>query len=112
MSQDTQPVDAGLFCPTQGESDARLTVDATTGGVQFAVWGMQVTHIFYTVETAQCRFTVDGSAPTATNGHVLEAGDNGIWPHAWFAGAKFIRTGGTSAVIHASPLTESGGYRQ
>jgi hypothetical protein len=112
MAKETLPVDAGLFCPTQGESDARLTVDATSGGVKFAAWEEQVTHIFLTVETAQCRFTLDGSAPTSTNGHILEAGDSGVWPASWFIAAKFIRTGASSAVIHASPLTASGGYQQ
>lgn len=103
----TQPVDYD-YRPAPGETDQRLTVDATSGGVQLSAYGARVTHVFWTLETAQIRCTLDGSAPTSSNGHILEAGDSGVWPRAWFAAAKFIRTGSSSGVIHASPLTTSG----
>ena len=99
------PVDLTAAVPAGGETDQYLTVDGTTGGVQFAAWGGRVSHIFWTAETAQMRFTLDSSAPTSTNGHCIEDGDSGVWPRAWFQAAKFIRTTGTSGFIHASPLT-------
>jgi hypothetical protein len=103
----TQPIDFDLR-PATGETDQRLTVDATAGGVQFTAWGLKVTHILWTLETANVRFTLDASAPTSSNGHVLLANDTGIWPLTWAYAAKFIRTDGTSGVLHASPLTTSG----
>jgi len=104
----TQPVDLYVLRPAGSETDQALTVDATAGGVQFAAWGRRVSHIFYTVADGPCRFTLDDSAPTATNGHLLYDKDSGVFPRSWFAAAKFIRTAATDAVIHASPLTESG----
>lgn len=101
-------VDSYDFRPSTGQTDQRLTVDGTTGGVQFTKYGRMVTHVVYSVENAQCRFTLDDSAPTTTNGHVLEAGDWGIWPASWLNAIKLIRTKTTSAVIHVSPLTKIG----
>ena len=90
--------------PNGTQADEALTVDATVGGVQFAAFHADTTHVFWSCETAQCRVTFDGSAPTTTNGHVIETGDSGIWPKALAVAAKLIRTGGTSAVISASQL--------
>lgn len=106
MAKSSIPVDQYDFYPNG--TDQRLTVDSTSGGVQFTKYSDKVTHILYSVEDAQCRFTLDASAPTTTNGHVLEAGDMGIWPVSWFYAMKLIRTTATSAVIHASPLTKAG----
>lgn len=106
MSKSTIPVDQYDFRPNG--TDQRLTVDNTSGGVQLTNYSDSVTHAFLTVEDAQCRFTLDASAPTTTNGHVLEAGDVCVWPISWLRAAKFIRTGSTSAVLHVTPLTMSG----
>ena len=108
MAKSTIPVDQYDFRPATGQTDQRLTVDNTSGGVQLTAYPDGVTHVFLTVEDAQCRFTLDNSAPTTTNGHVLEAGDVCMWPTSWARAAKFIRTGTTSAVLHVSPLTMSG----
>lgn len=90
--------------PNAAQADQRLTVDDTAGGVQFAAFHADTTQVFWTCEAAQCRVTFDGSAPTSTNGHIIEVGDSGLWSVAMATAAKFIRTGATSAVIHASQL--------
>jgi len=95
---------ADRLVPNATESDQALTVDATAGGVQFAAFHADTTHVFWTSETAECRVTFDNSAPTTTNGHAVPAGSNGTWTKALAAAAKFIRTGATSAVISASQL--------
>lgn len=95
---------ASTLAPNATEADQRLTVDATAGGVQFAAFHADTTHVLWTAEDAQCRVTFDGSAPTTSNGHIIEAGDSGLWTKALAAAAKFIRTGSTSAVIHGSQL--------
>jgi hypothetical protein len=92
--------------PNSTQADQRLTVDATAGGVQFTTLEGSTTHILWTLEDAQVRVTFDGSAPTSTNGHVLNAGDGGVWARGMAVAAKFIRTGGTSGVVHASQLRE------
>ncbi|MFA6046262.1 MAG: hypothetical protein WC718_14860 [Phycisphaerales bacterium] len=108
MAKSAIPVDLYALRPSDGKLDQALTVDSTSGGVQLTAYGEIVTHVFWTCEAAQCRFTLDGSAPTTTNGHPLEAGDVGVWPASWLRTAKFIRTGSTSAILQVSPLTMSG----
>jgi hypothetical protein len=93
-----------LLAPNAAQADQRLTVDATAGGVQFAALHADTLYVFWTCEDAQCRVTFDGSAPTTTNGHVVNPWDNGIWSKALAVAAKWIRTGATSAVIHASQM--------
>lgn len=53
-----------------------LTIDATAGGIACtALKYAGCTKAFMTLETAQIRYTVDGTAPTAAVGHLLEVGD-------------------------------------
>ena len=85
-------------------TDQRLTVDGTTGGVQFTAFPDGTQQVLITSETAECRYTLDGSAPTSSNGHVLASGEERVWHATMAQAAKFIRTGSTSAVLHASPL--------
>jgi hypothetical protein len=92
------------FVPNSTQADQRLTVDATAGGVQFEALHADTTHVLWSNEDAQIRVTFDGSAPTSTNGHIIEAGDSGVWAKALAVAAKFIRTGTSSGVIHASQL--------
>jgi hypothetical protein len=49
--------------------------------------------------------TFDGSAPTTSNGHKLFAGRSYTFSKEAAVKAKFIRSGGTSAKIHASQFT-------
>lgn len=52
-----------------------VTVDNTVGGVSLtaATYG-RARKAFVTLETAQIRFTIDGTAPTTSVGHLLESG--------------------------------------
>jgi hypothetical protein len=100
----TTPLDPHNLVPNSTEADQALTVDATAGGVQFAAFHADTTHVEWDCQTAQIRVTFDNSAPTATNGHLIEIGATGIWPKAKASAAKFIRTGGVSGVLHASQL--------
>lgn len=90
--------------PNGTEADQALTVDATVGGVQFAAFHADTTHVEFDVQDAQIRYTLDNSAPTSTNGTILNPYAHRIWPKAKAAAAKLIRTGSTSAVVHASQL--------
>jgi hypothetical protein len=88
-----------------------LTVDATVGGVGFTttklrslITGttatMNAVEALLTVETNPMRFTLDGTAPTTTVGHLLNPGDSlvvsGIGNLKRF---KAIRTGAASATV-------------
>jgi len=96
--------DQDLLEPNSAQADQALTVDATAGGVQFSAFHADTTQVFWSSESAQCRVTFDGSAPTTTNGHLIEDGSSGIWSKALATAAKFIRTGAVSVTISASQL--------
>lgn len=86
-------------------TDQRLTVDSTVGGVQFTAYAIpNVDCVMFDVQTADVMCTIDGSAPTTTNGHRLYAGTFYTWATATFNAAKFIAATATSGVIQASPL--------
>lgn len=90
--------------PNSTQGDQRLTVDDTVGGVQLTALHADTTHVYVTLEDAQVRVTFDGSAPTTTNGHILNPYYAAYWPKARATAAKFIRTGATSGVIHCSQM--------
>lgn len=93
--------------PTPGVDDQRLTVDATVGGVQFATaFNDKTVRVMFDVQDYDVFCTVDGSAPTTTNGHKLYAGRPYTWQKEMAAAAKFIRATANSATIHLSELTQ------
>lgn len=86
-------------------ADQRLAVDDTSGGKQFATtFGDTTNMVMFDVQNADVMCTVDGSAPTATNGHRLYQGTTYTWSTQMAQSAKFIRQASTDAAIHASEL--------
>lgn len=81
-----------------------ITVDNTVGGKACATAKVGTcTKAFITVETAQIRFTIDGTAPTTTVGHLLNIGDILELDSAEdIAAFRAIRTGTASATIHCT----------
>lgn len=83
-----------------------VTVDNTGGGKGFTASvitptsGRPAQRAFLTLETASIRFTYDGTAPTTTVGHLMNAGDvlviEGI---ANVSAFRAIRTGSTSGAL-------------
>ena len=85
-------------------ADQRLTVDGTSGGLQFTSYtATYVDVVDLDVQTADVMATFDDSAPTTTNGHRLYAGMAYSWSVARCNAAKFIAATATSGLIHASP---------
>jgi len=77
-----------------------LTVDNTSGGVALASVATNADHARLTLETAQIRFRVDGTAPTSSEGHLLEVGDVlALEGKGELQKFRAIRTGGTSGVL-------------
>ena len=79
-----------------------ITVSGTAGGLTAAtVSGLNKAMI--TVEIAQVRFRLDGTAPTSTVGHILEVNDvlELDTPESLSA-VSFIRTGGNSGTLRCS----------
>jgi hypothetical protein len=54
------------------------------------------------VETAELRFRVDGSNPTAAVGHVLQPGESVVLTGPNIQSLKMIRTGSTSATVRVT----------
>ena len=78
-----------------------VTIADTAGGVALTA-GTYGTNIYalITAETAQMRFTVDGTAPTTTVGHLLNHGDTlELDSLADITAFRAIRTGSVSGVI-------------
>ncbi len=94
--------------PTPGALDQRLTVDATTGGVQLTAssFNARTSEVVLDVQGADVMVTFDGSAPTATNGHRLYDTRSYTWSKPAASVAKFIRQAATNASIHASEFCQ------
>lgn len=76
-----------------------LTVDDTAGGVTLTVPSAAIA-AYCRLETAQIRYTLDGTAPTTTVGWLLEIGETlELESRAELEGFKAIRTGGTSGTL-------------
>ena len=91
----------------QSFTTERITVDATVGGVRLTIANIVSTPpaqaATLTVETAQIRWTKDGTAPTSTTGHIANVGsviylDNANDLFNW----RGIRTGASSGVVQAT----------
>ena len=82
-------------------ADQRLTV--STAVVQFNTFADTTNMVMFDIQDADVMCTVDGSNPTATNGHRLINGRAYTWSTAMAQAAKFIRQSGTTdGTIHAS----------
>ena len=79
-----------------------LTIEGTGLGFTAATIA-GLSHAVVTVETAPVRFRLDGTAPTASVGHLLNIGDVLEFDSPeQLAGVLFIRTTGTSATLSCS----------
>ena len=79
-----------------------LTVDNTVGGVGFTGHAANI-YALITCETAQVRFTVNGTAPTTTVGHLLNPGDTlKLDSNEDITAFRAIRTGSVSGVLKAT----------
>lgn len=88
--------------PTSYVSFETLTVSTTSVGLTEATFGDQ-TFALITVETAAVRFRLDGTAPTATVGHVLEVGDIlELSSEVQMKNVRFIRRDGIDSSLSCS----------
>jgi|GEM_PF-2926555 len=87
----------------------RLTVDATVGGVSLTVPSGAIAASLR-LETAQIRFTLDGSAPQSGSGRLMEVGETlDLESNEELDALKAIRTGGTSGVLDVEFFQETSG---
>ena len=81
-------------------ADQRLTVSSAV--VQLSAFGDTTNMVMFDIQDADVMCTIDGSTPSASNGHRLYQGRAYTWSTAMAQAAKFIRQGSTDGVIHAS----------
>lgn len=80
----------------------QITVSGTAK--QFSALNSITDFVMFDIQDADVWVTIDGTTPSATNGHVLYQGRAYTWSRAMATAAKFVRTGSTDAVIHCSEL--------
>lgn len=81
-----------------------LTVDDTVSGIALtATTYLRAHRAFMTLESAQVRFTKDGTAPTTSIGHLLQVGQTVDLKNAdEIRNFRAIRTGSSSGVLKVS----------
>ena len=84
-------------------ADQRLAVADTAVGFA-TTFNIITDFVMFDIQGADVMCTIDGSAPTASNGHRLYNGTSYTWSKAQAQAAKFIRQASTNAAIHASEL--------
>lgn len=99
-------IDAGAFHRRNKLSSGfeTLTIDNTVGGVALTsgTYGT-ARYAEITIETADIRFTCDGTPPTASTGHLVGVNDIvRLESNEDIAAFRAIRTGSVSAVINAT----------
>lgn len=81
-------------------ADQRLAVSSAV--VQLSAFGDTTNMVMFDIQDADVMCTIDGSTPSASNGHRLYQGRAYTWSTAMAQAAKFIRQGSTDAAIQAS----------
>lgn len=90
--------------PTPGATDERLAVSSTAVQLASASWSANTRAVILDIQGDNVMMTIDGSTPTATNGHDLVAGEKYTYHRELAKAAKFIRKTG-DATVHASEVT-------
>jgi hypothetical protein len=86
------PTDINLV-PVPGVEDRQITINDVAKG--FAdTWNFRCTHVLYTMDGGNARFTFDGTDPvTGARGHLFLDGAHGTWPIELVQAARFVRDG-------------------
>ena len=79
-----------------------VTISSTAANVIVAALDSNTTHVWYTLTGGNLRVTTDGSTPTASYGHQIPDGTNGVWPFRFANALKAIREGATDGVLTLS----------
>ncbi len=93
--------------PNPGVADQRLTV--STAPVSLAALDADTKVLLVSVEDQAIRYTIDGSTPTTTNGHVWAAGGESYFSYSFASAMQCIRDDGSDATLHVSELIYSQG---
>lgn len=98
------PYDKGEYRPVVSYAFEQVTISTASLGFTSTKYdpgnGTPAIHALVTVESAQIRYTVDGTTPTTMVGHLKEVGDEfEVWGSTDIKNFRAIRTGGTDASL-------------
>lgn len=82
--------------PVSGVAMRTLSVTGTSTNFLATALNANTTHVYWTLADADVRLRLDGTAPTASVGHLFNDGNSGIWSAAWAQNAKVIAVSGTA----------------
>lgn len=86
-------------------TDQALAVTDTAKDLIATALNPATTHVEWTLDAADVRMTFDGSAPTATNGHLFVNGTSRVWHRKRAEACKVIRGAATNGYIHITELS-------
>jgi hypothetical protein len=86
-----------------GTTHRNLTVSSASTNFIVAALATNTSHVYWTLAGADMRFTIDGTTPTASDGHIIKDGNSGIWSRTWAESTKVIAVSG-SGVFTISEL--------
>ena len=89
--------------PVQNVLRRNLTVGSTANDFIEDPLNVDTTHVYWTLAGADMRMSIDGSAPSVSNGHIIKDGNSGIWSRKWAESTKVIAISG-SGVFTISQL--------
>jgi hypothetical protein len=89
--------------PVSNTTHRNLTVSSTSANFIGAALNANTSHVYWTLAGADMRFTIDGTTPTASDGHIIKDGNSGIWSRTWAESVKAIAVSG-SGVFTISEL--------
>ena len=81
--------------PVSNVSHRNVAVGGTAGNLIVASLNGETQHVYWTLSGCDVRFTIDGNAPTTTDGHIIKDGNSGIWSKAFANAAKVIAVSGS-----------------
>ena len=81
-----------------------ISIGFTTATIVNSTTGLTADYAFFTLETADIRYRVDGTAPTSAVGHAAAAGGTGYYICGRQAVQAFraIRSGGSDSTMRAT----------
>ena len=89
--------------PVSNTTHRDLTVGSTAVNFIGAALNANTSHVYWTLDGADMRFSIDGTTPTITVGHIIKDGNSGIWSRTWAQSVKVIAVSG-SGVFTISEL--------
>jgi len=89
--------------PVSNTTHRNLTVSSTSTNFIATALNANTSHVYWTLAGADMRFTIDGTTPTVSDGHIIKDGNSGIWSRTWAESVKTIAVSG-SGVFTISEL--------